>query len=103
MPLLGSNTAILSHGDIRDDDLRVEVYCDNEDCAVREMTILAMRFGDPQFRADVQALHEVDSGVESERSPSSLSSASEIPLPSERNRSMLERRRRVTHFKLDLP
>ena len=29
-PFCGSNTAILSVGDVPDDDLRVEVYCDNE-------------------------------------------------------------------------
>jgi len=59
-PFCGEESLILSTGDIRDDDLRVEAYCNNSDCAVREMTILAMRVGGPAGRADIDALERID-------------------------------------------
>jgi hypothetical protein len=61
-PFCGAATLILSYGDVPDDDLRVEAYCDYIDCEVREMTILAMRIGGPAGRADIDALKRIDVG-----------------------------------------
>jgi hypothetical protein len=59
-PFCGDETLISSAGDIPEDDLRIEVYCDNDECEVRTTTIVAMRIGVPNDRSDVRALEEVD-------------------------------------------
>ncbi len=59
---------LLSHDDFAEDDLHLELYCDNSQCDVREFTVLAMRANEPYAgrRADVAALRAVDDGSEGE-------------------------------------
>jgi hypothetical protein len=59
-PFCGGRALKQSFGD-DDDQVRVELYCDNVNCEVREMTVLARRVDAPLERADVQALDAVDS------------------------------------------
>lgn len=68
-PFCGAQNVLLSYGDVKEDDRRVELYCDNTWCEVRQFTILAMRTNNPFDRADVYALHEIDAGMEHERLP----------------------------------
>lgn len=57
----GRKTAILSWGDEPEDTGRIELYCDNSDCQVREVTLLVTRDGHAaSARADVRALDAVD-------------------------------------------
>ena len=68
-PYCGGQSLLTSYGDIPDDKYRIELYCDNSSCVVREMTVIALRTDTaiPQNRADVKALHEVDRGTEEEQ------------------------------------
>jgi hypothetical protein len=51
----------VSEGDIPEDTGRVQLYCDNGECAVREMTVVVERNGvRAGKRADVRALNAVD-------------------------------------------
>ncbi len=57
----GEATAIISDGDNPEDTGRVEVYCLNSQCDAREVTALVTRDGHGcGWRADVQALDEID-------------------------------------------
>lgn len=57
----GDKTAIRSYGDDRDDNGRVEVYCDNTNCDAREVVILATRDGGhAHARADTRVLDGLD-------------------------------------------
>lgn len=96
-PFCGSRALVLSDGDVRDDDLRIELYCDNSDCNVREMTILAMRIAEPNQRADVRALQEIDT----QGDPDGMSTA-DTTSRVERDQRTLERRRNDARFTLDV-
>jgi hypothetical protein len=52
----GEAAVILSYGDERDDNGRLELYCDNPRCDARETVILVIRGGGAHLRADVKAL-----------------------------------------------
>jgi hypothetical protein len=64
-PFCGRQKVKLSCNDIAEDGLRVELYCDNPDCEVREFTILPLRLGQRIARADVGALQFIDRGDDS--------------------------------------
>jgi hypothetical protein len=67
-PFCGS-LAVVSWGDVTDDPMRIELYCVNEACEVREMQIIATRAGGHELeRADVLALHTLEEGTPDERS-----------------------------------
>lgn len=59
--LCGSSTMMRSWGDLADDHGRVQLYCDNPDCAAREVDLIVLRDGHPDTlrRADVQALDAI--------------------------------------------
>lgn len=61
-PFCGSEDVKLSYGDLDVDRLRVELYCNNSSCDVREFTVLALRAGvsETGIRSDVQALDLID-------------------------------------------
>lgn len=65
-PFCGEKTLKQSDGDVVEDDRRIEMYCDNENCAAREITILAMRVAESDDRADVEALQTIDAGQDTE-------------------------------------
>lgn len=56
----GEAAVILSYGDERKDNGRLELYCNNPQCDARETTILVMRGGGSHLRADVKALQAVE-------------------------------------------
>ncbi|MFE9172780.1 hypothetical protein ACFYNZ_25445 [Streptomyces kebangsaanensis] len=59
----GGQTATRSIDDVEADNGRIDLYCDNEDCAAREVTVIVRRDGDgAQGRADVRALAAIDEG-----------------------------------------
>ena len=86
-PFCGCDMVKLSVGDVPDDDLRVEGYCENSGCAVREFTILALRVGEPLDRADVEALRVVDAAA--------MTGQDAVPSPMELRNAPLALRRRV--------
>ncbi|MGV9748371.1 hypothetical protein ACWDTG_26250 [Rhodococcus zopfii] len=59
--LCGNSTMIRAFGDVKDDHGRVELYCDNPDCAAREVELIVMRDGHSATfrRADVEALESI--------------------------------------------
>jgi hypothetical protein len=61
-PFCGGEDVKLSYGDVWGDRLRVELYCNNPRCEVREYTILAMRASVETTgrRSDVEALELID-------------------------------------------
>jgi hypothetical protein len=61
-PFCGSEDLKLSYGDVWADRLRVELYCNNPRCEVREFTILALFAGveSTGVRSDVHALKLID-------------------------------------------
>jgi hypothetical protein len=59
-PWCGGRVTLLSFGDDATDDVRVEFYCNNPRCEVREWIALPMRMHGRIDRADVQALEAVD-------------------------------------------
>jgi hypothetical protein len=67
-PFCGGSTLLLSDRDLADDDLRVEVYCTNINCAAREIVILATRTNLAP-RADQMALERVDDGKDMLKTP----------------------------------
>jgi hypothetical protein len=57
----GEHTVKVSVGDLSADTGRVEIYCDNQDCDAREMTVLVTRDGHHAGeRADARILHSID-------------------------------------------
>ncbi|MFE0964254.1 hypothetical protein [Streptomyces fungicidicus] len=59
----GGQTATRSIYDITDDTGRVDLYCDNEHCDAREITVIVCRDGHgSRGRADVRALAAIDEG-----------------------------------------
>jgi hypothetical protein len=68
-PYCGGQSLLISYGDIPDDKYRIELYCENSHCVVREMTIIALRTDTTvaRDRADVRALRAVDQGTEEEQ------------------------------------
>lgn len=56
----GEPTAIISVTDFAEDTGRVDIYCDNTRCDAKEMTIIEIRGGRRQNRADWRALEAVD-------------------------------------------
>lgn len=67
-PYCGSETAIVSMGDVPDDRGRMQLYCNNSYCDVREFEVIAFRAGpDAPERADVLALQTLDEGTPAER------------------------------------
>ena len=66
-PYCGKQSLLRSFSDVADDDLRVELYCDNSNCDVREFNILAKRTEGLVQRADALALYEIDEGTAVER------------------------------------
>lgn len=68
-PYCGSKSVLISLGDIKNDKYRVELYCDNSMCDVREMVVLPKRTNEPVAwsRADVAALRIIDDGTEAEQ------------------------------------
>ncbi|MBS1878621.1 MAG: hypothetical protein JST31_03815 [Actinobacteria bacterium] len=68
-PYCGGQSLLISYGDIPEDKYRIELYCENSSCVVREMTIIALCTDTAvsQDRADVRALHVVDRGTEEEQ------------------------------------
>jgi hypothetical protein len=52
-PFCGGATAVVSHNDVRTDNTRVDLYCENSRCAVREMAVIALRVGEWNPRAGV--------------------------------------------------
>ncbi|MCT2282371.1 hypothetical protein M3G91_32715 [Micromonospora chalcea] len=57
----GSKTAIASWGDEPEDTGRIELYCENSDCEVREVALIVTRDGHTaSARADVRALDAID-------------------------------------------
>lgn len=76
-PYCGKKAVLISYGDIPEDDLRIELYCDNTWCEVRTFTIVALRTDRllQNHRTDVAALHEVDEGTDEERVPSMVNFA----------------------------
>ncbi len=95
-PYCGKTTVLQSYGDISDDDIRVELYCNYSYCDVREFTILALRTNGRVQRADAIALEEIDSGTAEERLPEvmNLTSPSDSKLIQIHSRGILPRRRR---------
>jgi hypothetical protein len=60
--------AVLSWTDEEEDPLRIDLYCQNGGCEVREMTVIAIRAGGHELqRADVLALHTLEQGTPVER------------------------------------
>ena len=61
-PFCGGEDVKLSYGDVWADRLRVELYCNNPRCEVREFTVLALRAGvnATGVRTDVRALELID-------------------------------------------
>lgn len=53
--------------DVPTDPGRLELYCDNSSCDVREMAVIALRVGRWNPRADVLALEAVDRGMRVEQ------------------------------------
>ena len=37
-PYCGEQTLIISYGDIREDDVQIQLYCKNSECAAREIS-----------------------------------------------------------------
>ncbi len=68
-PFCGGD-AIVSMHDVRADPGRVELYCNNSNCDVREMAVIALRVGRWNPRADVLALEAVDVGPKPSRKSS---------------------------------
>lgn len=108
-PFCGADTAILSTNDVRADGTRIELYCENSYCAVREMTVLAMNVGEFNGRADVFALQTIDKGTSAERqefgtdaplNPKDLADMMTIHLARPGDR--LRRRTRPTFVKIDV-
>lgn len=68
-PYCGSNALLISSGDLLADKYRIELYCDNSMCDVREMAILPLRMDGPVSwsRTDVKALRVIDEGTEAEQ------------------------------------
>lgn len=99
-PFCGSRELLLGYGDHPDDDRRIELYCNNDHCAAREITVLArMRSAADRTRADLIALRAVDEGTERERLSGSVTPA-EI-LDHDPGTSLLERRRRSARVTVD--
>lgn len=65
--LCGSSTMMRSWGDLADDHGRIQLYCDNPDCAAREVEMIVLEDGNPATgrRADVRALMAVRAEVRS--------------------------------------
>jgi hypothetical protein len=61
-PFCGGEDVKLSYGDIWADRLRVELYCNNPRCEVREFVVLALRASvdTTGTRSDVEALRLID-------------------------------------------
>jgi hypothetical protein len=60
-PFCGVETLKLSYTDIWGDRLRIELYCENPNCDVREFIVLALRAEDAtRNRSDVEALDLID-------------------------------------------
>lgn len=58
----GHDTAKVSGADVQSDTGCVKVYCDNSSCDARTVTILVEKDGTKaRQRADVRALHAIDS------------------------------------------
>ena len=95
-PYCGKKELLVSYGDVKKDDLRVELYCDNTYCDVREFTIVALRTNGRVQRADVIALEEIDAGTDSERLPDviSIMSREGSDLIDAHTRGLIDRRRR---------
>jgi transcription elongation factor Elf1 len=68
-PFCGIKSVLISLADIEADHYRVELYCDNGSCEVREFTVLPLRMNGPvsRVRTDVAALDAVDRGSEDEQ------------------------------------
>jgi hypothetical protein len=63
---------IESWTDLGADTVRVELYCNNSNCAAREIVILAHTRGEAGQRADLDALDNVDRGPATKRNSSGL-------------------------------
>jgi hypothetical protein len=94
-PYCGERKLIISMMDIQDDDLRVELYCDNEYCEARSFaTILMSHHG--MRRADTQALFAVDHGDDPEEE--NLLSSESMQRMLDRPVKALERRRQASEI-----
>lgn len=101
-PFCGAQQLLISTEDVHDDDLRVELYCDNQMCDVREMTVIALRTNGPPERADVDALREIDAGVGAERLPDTIELARDWELVETHSAGTLARRRRPSVITVDV-
>jgi hypothetical protein len=68
-PFCGERRVKISAGDIPADRYRVELYCDNMYCDVREFTVIPLRMNGPvaRVRTDVAALDAIDDGSDEEQ------------------------------------
>lgn len=74
-PFCGQLTAKRSYGDEAADTGRLELYCTNEDCQAREITVLVMKDSyQAHTRADVRLLRAIDTKT--------TSFSDEDPMPS---------------------
>lgn len=62
----GERQLLIGYADQPEDNYRIDLYCDNPGCDVREMTVMAERADEVLNRADVQALKAVDRGIHAE-------------------------------------
>lgn len=63
-PFCGQLSAKRSYGDEPADTGRLELYCTNEDCQAREITVLVMKDSyQAHTRADVRLLRAIDAGT----------------------------------------
>lgn len=61
-PFCGGSV-IRSHNDVGADGTRVDLFCENPACDVREMAVIATRVGTYNPRADLAALNKIDEGT----------------------------------------
>ena len=71
-PYCGAASLIESWTDLRADTVHVDLYCNNSNCAAREIVILAHTRGEAGQRADLDALADVDRGPATKRNPTGL-------------------------------
>lgn len=115
-PYCGADNVLLSLGDIADDTVQIELYCDNDMCDVREFVIVAKRgIGLHRNRADVRALNVVDDGTYDEqraagyeleldergRVTSRSAMLGNLDDPATHNAKVLARRGRPTHITVE--
>lgn len=63
-PFCGQASAKRSYGDEEADTGRLELYCTNDNCQAREITVLVMRDSyQAHTRADVRILHAIDEEI----------------------------------------